>query len=96
MSEHKLCLVRNGTNPGQEMVRQAAQPVTPGESIGAQILNASRNLRLPYPIVRRAWYGRCGYVALPYIRRAFKELQARQGMVLLAGREKREATRALG
>ena len=38
-------------------VRSAAEPVIPGDSIGAQIRNASRELQLDYGLTRRAWYG---------------------------------------
>ena len=41
----------------QQKVRWAAEPVIPGESIGAQILKASRELRLDHGLTRRVWYG---------------------------------------
>lgn len=42
---------------GRRKVRAASEPVLPGESIGAQIRNASRVLQLDYGLTRRAWYG---------------------------------------
>ena len=46
-------------------VRWAAEPVMPGESIGDQILKASRELRRDYSMVRRWWYGIIGPESYP-------------------------------
>ncbi len=67
----------------QRMVRWAAEPVEPGESIGAQVLKASRELRLHYGVVRRAWYRLSGPEIYPTIRAAHIALVERRHTELL-------------
>jgi len=40
------------------IVRRAAQPVMPGDQIGAQINRAARRLDLPHRRTQEFWYGR--------------------------------------
>lgn len=59
--------------------RWAAQPVKPGDSIGAQILRASRELRLDYAFTRRMWYGYgVGPITYPTLNNAWVDLVERR------------------
>jgi hypothetical protein len=78
MSLYELFLCNAATleqlvQDAQQKVRSAAEPVLPGESIGAQIRKASRELRLDYGVTRRAWYGVCGPQTYPVIYNAWAE-----------------------
>lgn len=75
----------------QQKVRWAAEPIKPGESIGAQIRKASNELRLDYGLVRRVWYGLgVGPVTYPTIYNAWcalVEKRAHTAQVLSFPRE---------
>lgn len=62
----------------KEMVRWAAEPVLPGESIKTQISNASNALRLDFGTTRRAWYGIAGPDIYPTIYNAWLDLVQRR------------------
>ncbi len=68
-SNHEL-VVRDA----REMVRFAAEPVLPGDTIKAQVLRASRELKLDYGTTRRAWYGLAGAEIYPTIYNAWLAL----------------------
>lgn len=78
MSEHELCAEQTAkTNlvlEAQRMVRFAAEPVKPGQSIGAQILKAAETLQLPHGVIWRAWYRRAGPEIYPTIHEAWGAL----------------------
>lgn len=82
MSEHSLCPELNANTllvlEAQKIVRWAATPIEPGESIGAQINKASRELRLPRGVIWRAWYGRAGPEIYPTIYEARCQLLERR------------------
>ncbi len=65
----------------RQKVRWAAEPVLPGESIGAQILKSSRELRLDHGLTRRVWYGYgVGPITYPVIYNAWCDLVERRAV----------------
>ena len=66
-------------------VRWAAEPVLPGDSIGRQILNAARELRLDDKFTRRMWYGVVGPETWVNLHNAWLGLVERRHTSMLRG-----------
>lgn len=72
------------TSEMQSIVRSASEPVEPRETVGSQILRASRKLGISYRRARTYWYG------YAYAVRAHEaDAMRRQQLRLLADRERR-------
>ena len=87
MSSHKLCCELSSVSHctktqavyfGREIARAGAGDIRPGMSIGAQILESSRNLDEEHGLIWRAWHGRCGPKNLPRLIKAFVRFVARE------------------
>jgi hypothetical protein len=82
MSKHSLCANEAEREKllldAQQMAFWAAAPITPGDSIGAQINKAATELRLERSVVWRAWYLRSGPCIHETIRRAYERMLERR------------------